>query len=92
MERIGEFVSITGVDFEIGEKYMARFDTFEEALEVATVNLNKWPRLDPYGRKASFAHKKIRLFEGVFGDPWQFTRSKARSTIQWGFDTVPSKV
>lgn len=42
MERIEEFVSITGVDIEIGEKYMARFDTFEEALEVDTV-VNKWP-------------------------------------------------
>ena len=29
MERLAEFVSITGVDIEIGTKYMSRFDTFE---------------------------------------------------------------
>ena len=34
MERLAEFVSITGCDVEIGTKYMRRFDTFEEALEM----------------------------------------------------------
>ena len=30
--RLPEFVELTGVNVEIGKKYMTRFDTFEEAL------------------------------------------------------------
>merc|ERR1739838_816479 len=32
--RLPEFVELTGVNVEIGKKYMTRFDTFEEAQEV----------------------------------------------------------
>ena len=34
MERIDEFLSITGLDIEVGQKYLTRFSTFDEALDI----------------------------------------------------------